>query len=84
MKNKVLVKLIIPEIDETYDVFLPVNKRIGNIVILLTKSVMELGNGIYNLRDNYAFYNRETGQKYNEKSLIRETDIRNGTNLIMM
>ena len=29
MKNKVLVKLIVPDIDETYDIFLPINKKIG-------------------------------------------------------
>ena len=30
MKNKVLVQLIIPEIDKKYDVLLPINKKIGN------------------------------------------------------
>ena len=28
MRNKVLVELIIPEIDETYNVYIPINKTI--------------------------------------------------------
>ena len=45
MKNKVLVDLIVPEIDEEYSVYLPINKKIGNIIILLNKAIYELTNG---------------------------------------
>ena len=47
MENKVLVKLLVPEIDEEYDIFLPVNKKIGNIINLLIKAVNELSNNIF-------------------------------------
>ena len=47
MKNKVLIELIVPEIDEKFDLFIPVNKRIGNLIVLLNKSVSELTNGAY-------------------------------------
>ena len=33
MKNKVLVELIVPELEEKYDVYIPVNKKIGNSVM---------------------------------------------------
>ena len=44
MKNKVLVHLLIPEIDQEYDVFIPINVRIGTVIELLNKSLMELTN----------------------------------------
>ena len=34
-ENKVLVKLYIPKIEVDYEVFLPVNKQIKEIVVLL-------------------------------------------------
>ena len=37
MKNKVLVELVVPTIETSFDVYLPINKRIGNIITLLNK-----------------------------------------------
>ena len=39
MKNKVLVEIEVPEIDENYSVYLPANKKMGNIIILLNKAI---------------------------------------------
>ena len=82
MKNKVLVKLIVPDIDETYDIFLPINKKIGEIIILITKSINE--HESINLPNNKILYNRSTGKNYEPNVLIKNTDIRNGTNLILL
>ena len=45
MKNKVLIELIVPTLEETYDVYIPINKRVGNVTTLLTKVVSELSGG---------------------------------------
>lgn len=83
MKNKVLVQVIIPDLEEQYDVFLPINKKIGNIIILLAKSIRELSN-TNQITDDMCLYNQDTGKKYNPESIIINTDIRNGTTLILM
>lgn len=82
MKNKVLVKLIVPDIDITYDIFLPINKKVGEIILLITKSINEHEN--INLPNNKILYNRNTGKDYDINVLIKNTDIRNGTNLILL
>ena len=84
MKNKVLIKLIVPEIDEDYDIYIPVNKKIGSIILLINKAVSEISNGQYLLNDEYSLFNRETGEKYDPKLVIRDTNIKNGTNLILI
>ena len=84
MKNKVLVKLIVPDIDETFNVFIPVNRKIGNVLVLLVKSVKELSNGMYVGSEKTALYDRTTGDKYPVNVLVRETNIRNASKLIMM
>ena len=58
VKNKVLVELIVPEIEVAYDVYLPINKRIGNIICLLNKSIAEMTNGAYVGSNKNALYNR--------------------------
>ena len=39
MNNKVLIKLIVPEIDKTFDVFIPVNEIVWKIKKMLIKSI---------------------------------------------
>jgi len=83
MKNKVLIQLIVPDIEKKYDLFIPINKKIGNIVYLLTKAINEL-EADTNVKNTCCIYNRETGVKYNPEQLVYDSDIRNGTVLILM
>lgn len=84
MKNKILIELIVPDIDEKYNLYIPINKRVGNVIVLLNKAIKELTNGIYEGNDKTGIYNRTTGKRYNINALIRETDIRNGTSIILI
>lgn len=84
MNNKVLVELVVPDIEETYNVYLPVNRRIGNIVTLLRKAVCELTDGIYEGLNTSSLYNVVTGQKYDFNQLLIQTDIRNGTRIVLL
>lgn len=83
MKNKVQIQLIVPDIEEKFDLFIPINKKIGNIVFLITKSINEI-DADYNIKNTCCIYNRDTGVKYNPEQLIFDSDIRNGTVLILM
>ena len=84
MKNKVLVELIVPTIESSFDLYLPINKRIGNIIALLNKTVSEISDGCYEGNSNTSLYNRDTNQKYEVNTLLYNTDIRNGTTLILL
>lgn len=84
MKNKVLVNLNIPEINEEYSLYLPINKKIGNIIILLNKAISELTNGEFPISNFNSLYNKSTGKKYEVDVLLIDTDIRNGTKLILL
>lgn len=81
MNNKVLVELILPELDRKFDVYLPINKKIGNIIILLNKAIHEIDNN--HIKSNNALYNRETGERYKIDTLLYATNIRNGTVLVL-
>lgn len=83
MENKVLIELIVPELEAKYDIFIPITKRVGNIIALLAKAISELGIN-YSLTPSMGLYNRNTAEKYNPNDLIYQTDIANGTVLILM
>ena len=84
MKNKVLVELIIPEIDASYDIYIPVSKKVGSVIKLLNKAIFEISDGAYNCGDKNFIYNRDTGSRYDINQIIKNTDIRNGSKIILI
>ena len=81
MNNKVLVNLIVPEIDQKYDIYLPINKKIGTIVELLSNAINEMNNSIITFK---YIYNGKTGECYDYNLLLASSNIRNGTKLIIL
>lgn len=82
--NKVYVKLYVPLIEENYELFIPVNKEISDIVKLLVKSVQELNDCNYDYNSETGLYNKDAGIKYENDKLLIDTDIKNGTKLILI
>ena len=82
--NKVLVTIFVPLISEQYDVWLPLNKKIYNIIILLLKGINELNIQYYQMSKIPILYNKETGVYYDLNSKLQDTDIKNGTELILI
>ena len=84
IKNKVYIKLKVPEIDKEYDLYLPVNKKIGNITNLLNEAINELSLGEIEVSENNKLYNEKTMEEYSPDTLLLNTNIRNGTTLILI
>ena len=84
MKNKILIEVVVPEIEQKYNIYIPVNKKIGNLIVLLNKAIKELSDGAYEGTEKTALYNKLTGEKYSINTLVRETSIRNGTVLVLI
>ena len=84
MKNKVLVELIVPEIEKSYDIYIPVGKKVGSVIKLLNKAIFELSDGTYNGGTKNQMYNRDTWIRYDNNVLIKDTDIRNGSKVILL
>ena len=82
--NKVLVKVYVPIIEEQYDILIPLNRRIYNVIRLITKAINELSNGYYEPTKMPVLYDKITAKPYDENLSIRESDIRNGTELILI
>lgn len=84
MKNRILVEVAVPDIEEEYNVFIPVNKKVGNVAMLLAKAIQELTNGVFTENNSNCIYDCETGEILSPDSLIRDTTITNGSRIILM
>ena len=84
MKNKVLIKLIVPELDNVFDIFIPVNEIVWKVEKLIIKSVSDLSRGELDVSKKYTLINKVTSQQYDKNSIEINTDIRNATELILL
>lgn len=84
MNNKVLIRLIVPELDEYYDIFIPVNVRIGTIIKLINKSLVDFTNGGFETNNSRRLYDSFKTGFYDYNELVRNTNIRNGSSVVFM
>ena len=61
MNNKVLIKLVIPEIDESFDIFIPINEILWKVKKMLVKSAGDLILKSLDTNKNYILINIENG-----------------------
>ncbi len=83
-KNKILIELYIPLIEKNYDIYIPVNKKVGTIKELIEKALVEITDNAYIIKDSSNFYSKETGQIYDVNQTVRDTDIVNGSRIILV
>ena len=83
MKNKYNVQLVVPMLYETYDILIPINKTIGEIVYLLSKALKDLSQGSFNDDSTLNLYNANEAICYNLDDFVYNTNIVNGSTLVL-
>ena len=84
IENKVLITVNVPSLEKKYDVYVPVNRKVYSVINMLKASLFELSLGSFNVNKNYVLYNEESGIIYDMNLLVRDTDIRNGSTVILL
>ena len=84
MNNKVLIKLLIPEIDESFDIFIPINEILWKVKKMIVKSAGDLILKSLDTNKNYILINKNTLEIYPNNIQIAKTDIENGTEIILL
>ncbi len=78
MNNKILVTIFIPLLDENYDIFIPVNKKVGTIKNTIIESVK------YLQPKQYLLMNKEDCKLIDENVYVKNSGIHNGSKLILL
>ena len=84
MNNKILLELEIPLIEKTYDLYIPINKKVGTVKRLIEEALIELTDGAYEMKPETNFYSKETGQIYDVNRAVREKKKKNGSRIILI
>lgn len=83
MKNKVLIKLIVPSLMKDFEIYIPVNERVSKVKALMINSLIELSDNRINQDKNFVLIDPETGEVYENNAIIRETNIKNAKKIIL-
>ncbi len=81
--NKLLISVEVPSIEESFDLFIPINKKVGTIKKFIITSIRELSGGILSDK-NYLFYDLDTGIKYGNNVYVKDSGIKNGARIMMV
>lgn len=82
--NKVCVDLIVPSIEERYNVFIPVNKKTIEIIFLLNKAISDITDGSFAMSDKLSLINATDGTVYDVDNTFLENNILNGAKIILL
>jgi hypothetical protein len=79
-ENKILVNIYILSLSQNYEMFIPVNEKVGNLANLLNSIMMDS----IDPSKTIMIINADSGKCYKNNELVRETDITNGTKLVLI
>lgn len=82
--NKVLVKLIVVSTGEEIDCFIPINEKMYNIKKIFLKYVFNVVSIEDDTLNKYIIVNGRTNRIYNNDERVIDTDIRNGSEIILL
>lgn len=84
MNNKILVSVYSPEFGEKYEIFIPINEYVSVVTKLIATTIFNMAgvDPVYG-KKNFLI-NKKTLQIYSNKLIVRDTDICNSTELILL
>lgn len=84
MRNKILIELNIPAVEKKYDIFVPVDSRLGDVLNLMNAVINELSEGKFIAARDSILCDAVTGDIFNINMLVGEIGLINGSQLMLI
>ena len=82
--DKVLIDIFLPDINRSFEVYIPLDSKFYEITPLVSKMLSELSNVLFISGDDSILYERKTGNILNINMSARQLNIKNGDNLMLL
>lgn len=83
MEFRVYVIVEMPILDKKFELLVPIDRRIHDLISVLKKAIPELSEDFYERREP-VILSKTTGDLYDLNVVIKNTNIKNGTRLILI
>lgn len=83
--NKYLITVFIPTIEMEFELYIPINKKVGTIKTYILKQISDLTNNEYDKSINdVRMLDRLTGIEYDNNTFVKDSGIKNGSKIIII
>lgn len=82
--NKILISVYVLTIEEEYDMFIPINENMKNVLNLIQQTVTELSDGYYVINQNALLYNGIDGKIINNNNIVKFSGLKNGSRVLLV
>ena len=85
MKNKIMVNIIVPVAELNFDIYLPVNKKVGTLKKYLLQTIIDETDGCYKgTLEHLKVIDQESGEEYSNDVYLNDSGIKNGSTIILI
>lgn len=82
--EKVLVEIFVPVLGKTFDIFVPLELQMCEVLELIKKAVSEMSEGRFVVNDSTLICNRKDGTILNINLSVYRLGIKNGSKLMLI
>ena len=84
MNNKALVEIFVPATREKYDVYIPLESRMSEVIKMVSSALSDLSEGKFRADQETILCDADTGIIYNVNMEVAELGIRTGSRLMLI
>ena len=81
--NKLLIEIHVPSIGRTFDVFIPSNARVFELLPLITTALIQLSDGMF-IPNDVVLCDGFTGGICDHNKSVNEMQLKNGSRLLLI
>lgn len=82
--NKILTEVFVPSVGETFEMYLPRDSRMSEVLGLIQQAVRELTGGAFLPDKEVIICERTTGMVYNINLTVEQLGLKNGSRLMIV
>ena len=84
LNNKALVEIFIPATGSTFDAFIPLESKVGEVLTLLSNALTDLSTGRFIATSSTVLCDANTGTILDINMTVADLGIKNGSRLMLI
>ena len=82
--DKVLVSVFVPSVDDTYNIQIPINLEMKDVINFIQEAIADITGEAYKVDPNARLYDRNTGCLINTNNIVKFSGLKNGALLMLI
>ena len=81
--DKILVTFYVLSLEEEFDIFLPINIKLAEVLNTIQQSIKEMTEGTYDIISKPLLYNDLDGKLINLNNIVKYSGLKNGSRVLL-